>query len=460
MNTKHMVGILLISVAITFLTSIRTSFATDHENGSVIVILTVNGHIQTDDPWKTGAIALNQWAKPMYRIWFDTNGNPSDGGWGNGSGPKVAEIWLDSGRLGYRWDGLDNDPNSRDDIKYWPLTGDPVRGWNQEGVRAKIDNDGKSLKVILPIALLGNPRTLEVSFMASPWTSQASDNLGSGAYNRPAWIVVSDTTLPRTYSRQDPSTDNKWPKLEPNRKSNFDIIAAKVIIKSSITQSNITQIETQYEGSKNYVIGSTYWRQDGVVEPNWHLFFPEIDNDNKSIRRMLRSINIPSGPTRNDSEIWKRTRRIWSWLQTNGHSESSPVYNEVCGLLESIIKQKDAWPSVNDLANILYTYNGFCWGLKCTCMCRAQIFATLLYKKGIPTNRFAIAETKFKSEYSQHMYVVLKVGSHWYYLDPVCATKKLSFRPNSIGCTSADYRHPHTLKLLPGSSLKKPMLVQ
>ncbi len=63
------------------------------------------GKIQTDDPWTTGATAVNEWAKPIYRIWFDINSNPDDGAYGNGSGSQQAEIWLDTGRLGFKWDG-------------------------------------------------------------------------------------------------------------------------------------------------------------------------------------------------------------------------------------------------------------------------------------------------------------------------------------------------------------------
>jgi hypothetical protein len=40
--------------------------------------------------------------------------------------------------------------------------------WGDQGIKASIINGGKSFKVSLPFAKMGNPKTMEVSFMASP----------------------------------------------------------------------------------------------------------------------------------------------------------------------------------------------------------------------------------------------------------------------------------------------------
>ena len=75
--------------------------------------------------------------------------------------------------------------------------------------------------------------------MASPWTSSASDNLGRGANSRPAWIVLSDTATQESYSKKDPVGDNSWPKLTPNRKSNFDIVNAEVTIAGGMPEKPV-----------------------------------------------------------------------------------------------------------------------------------------------------------------------------------------------------------------------------
>lgn len=92
-------------------------------------------------------------------------------------------------------------------------------------------------------------------------------------------------------------------------------------------------------------------------------------------------------------------------------------------------------------------------------MSRAHILATLLYRVGIPSDRMAIAVTKWKPTYSQHMYIVLKLGCHWYYVDPSVTIPALRETPDNVGSGTRDYLHPNKLKLILGSIIIKPMLV-
>jgi serine/threonine protein kinase len=201
---------------------------------TVTATLTVQGEIQQDDPWIRGRKEINQWAKPMYRIWFDSNGNPDDGGWDNGYGSYQAHLWLDTGKLGFHWYGADGKPDTEDDVKYWPLTKVSEDSWRDQGIEASIVNEQQSLQVSIPLEKMGNPQSLEVSFMTSPWTSSASDNLGAGADSRPAWIVISDTSKSDIYSQKDQIADNDWPSLSPELKSNFDLIQAEITISNNV----------------------------------------------------------------------------------------------------------------------------------------------------------------------------------------------------------------------------------
>jgi hypothetical protein len=70
--------------------------------------------------------------------------------------------------------------------------------------------------------------------MTSPWATGASDNLGQGAYSRPAWIVIRDATVPASYSQEDPLDDNAWPNLLPRLKSNFDLVRGEITISSEM----------------------------------------------------------------------------------------------------------------------------------------------------------------------------------------------------------------------------------
>jgi hypothetical protein len=414
---------------------------------TITIILTVAGEIQTSDPWATGARPVNEWAKPMYRVWFDANGNPNDGGWDNGWGPRQAELWLDTGRVGFIWHGPDGKPNTKDDVKHWPLKKIKENTWSDEGIEAFISRDGKSLKVSLPLEKLGNPRTLEVSFMASPWTTTSSDNLGPGANSRPAWIVVSDATKESTYSQVDREGDNDWPDLTPSRKANFDLIKAEVVIGAGLLVS-MRPVKTLYEGTVYYQETAAGWwlRRDGKVDTRVEDFFPEITHRTRQVAQLLDDIGCPSTPTTNSTQIGKRIITVWRWLQKNELKPDEVNYHAAKTYYASL----DRWPSLAEIANMFTSYGGIYWG---TCMSRAQLFATLLYAVGLPPSRFAIAETRWKLEYSQHMYVIVNIGGNrWIYLDATCIAQDLSTM-GSIGCTSADYAHPLRVILLPGSTL-------
>lgn len=212
--------------------------------------------------------------------------------------------------------------------------------------------------------------------------------------------------------------------------------------------------DTMYEGTKVYTCNSTCWRDDGTVVDTWD--FTDINANNANIAALLADIGAPTTSTTDDDEIWNRTRTLWAWLQTHGLEPGTPNFNEVLEYRAAL----GHWPTIAEFAYMFVTWGGFIWAGGCTCMCRAQTLAALLYRVGISSNRMAIAETKWKPTYSQHMYVVLNLGCHWYYVDPSTNIPELSDTPENVGGGSADYIHPNKLYLIPGSTLVKPMLVR
>jgi VCBS repeat-containing protein len=183
----------------------------------VLATVTVTGQIQTDDPW------VGDWDKPMYYFWFDDNGNPADGPYGNGQGPASVIARLDTGRFGWQWFGPDRTWNTTDDVVYALTAEDSPGHWDLgDGITADLSGDGRSLTVSFPMELMGDPADLDVSFMASAWTFSAVDNM-------PTWITV-DTTVTGTSDLADPAGDENWPGLDPDRSSNFDLTQGAVTI--------------------------------------------------------------------------------------------------------------------------------------------------------------------------------------------------------------------------------------
>lgn len=187
--------------------------------------LSVADSIQTYDAWTSGSTQVNEWAKPIYRIWFDMNGKPEDGPFGNGSGVKQAEIYLDNGVVGFWWR-----PSTGGELRYWPvfnISMDEQECYNIEG---RITEDCHTLDLCFPLEKIGDPATLEIGVMASPWTTSASDCFGSGnGLNE--WLIIDNARQTGSWIKIDATGDNTWPqKLQPQKKGNFDITKLEVTI--------------------------------------------------------------------------------------------------------------------------------------------------------------------------------------------------------------------------------------
>lgn len=215
--------------------------------------------------------------------------------------------------------------------------------------------------------------------------------------------------------------------------------------------------KTDYEGFVRYNLTSSGWwmRINGLVQDKPASFFPQINTYDQEIQSLVMDIlGYRPNRTKNDKKIWRRVIKVWTWLQRNELTSANPNHRKA----ERYIDLLDSWPSLANIAHMYSKYGGIYWG---TCMSRAQLFATLLYIAGIPPDRFAIAESYWKPEYSQHMYVILYVDKRWLYLDPTYIGESLTAENvSSVGSGSADYIHPRGVKLLPGSKLAGVPLVR
>ncbi len=195
----------------------------DDNETMIKVTLTVEGEIQTEDLWTTGETAFNEWAKPMYYLWLDNNGDSADARYGNGAGPNAHQIHFDTGRLYI--EVLNGEITT-----YGPIyeIGAGSNEWadTENDIQASILNNKKSLQVIFPLSLINNPSTLDISAMASPWTTSALDNTGSGSGNVDGWIIISDTSIENSYEEIDITNEVLiWPSGLTNNESisNFNI---------------------------------------------------------------------------------------------------------------------------------------------------------------------------------------------------------------------------------------------
>ncbi len=222
MRKKAIMLIILLVIALVLIFYPGLAFGQDND-AMVKATLTVEAEIQTEDLWTTGETAFNEWAKPMYYIWLDDNGNSADARYGNGAGPSTHQIRFDTGRLYI--EVLNGEITTYGPI-YETSAGSNEWADTENNIQASIINNKKSLQVTFPLSLINNPSTLEISAMASPWTTSALDNTGSGSGNVDGWIIISDTSVENSYEEMDVTNEVlSWPSGLSNNESisNFNI---------------------------------------------------------------------------------------------------------------------------------------------------------------------------------------------------------------------------------------------
>jgi hypothetical protein len=240
MRKKSFTLILVLMLVSTFI-HFNIKFVSAEEDLTITITLTVEGIIQTDDPWTTGAISINEWAKPMYYIWLDPNGNPDDARYGNGAGANAHHILCDTGVL-----RVEDNTDPANPIIYTTTVGDKQWSDITYNIQGSITNNDKSLEVSFPMSLLNNPATLEVSAMCSPYTSSAVDNSGEGSGSSNGWIIISDATVEGSYEFFDVADEMlSWPSSlsDSDRLPNFNIEKLEVVISNENTDSKTDDTE-------------------------------------------------------------------------------------------------------------------------------------------------------------------------------------------------------------------------
>jgi hypothetical protein len=224
-----------------------------------------------------------------------------------------------------------------------------------------------------------------------------------------------------------------------------------------------TDEPTRYEGTLKYdCAAGGCWRQGSKIGNPSAFYYPEIEANNAEIAALLSDIGLPAGTIEDDVAAWQTLRALWDWLYRNTSTPTTAP--EAWDYLQSISSKAkpDHWPSIANMAGTYARYHTLPWG---ACNSRALTLATLAYRVGLSPDRLAVAYFKSADASIQHMYVVLRSGSHWYIADPSCnastESPALPNEPANVTCMAkVDYEHPFTLALLPGSTLTRAMLVK
>jgi len=215
-------------------------------------------------------------------------------------------------------------------------------------------------------------------------------------------------------------------------------------------------VETINEGLKNYQYNGEYWhRVNGEIYDNSHEnFFYDIDAQSDTISSFMSEIGAGTDYTDQDDSIYVKLQTVWNWLDENCYYDlEDSLWIEASDYLD--IQSGDHYYTIAALASTYYNFGFIPWG---TCMSKANILATILYKTGIDPSRFLIGTCRWHLRYTQHMYIIIRLYNRWYHFDPTLhedefpSSETLASIPNKI-TNYKDYMHPRVIYQLPGSML-------
>ena len=209
---------------------------------------------------------------------------------------------------------------------------------------------------------------------------------------------------------------------------------------------------TSYRGVAPYGFDGDYcYRADGTISQSTSLF-PGIEDSSPQIDVLLASIGAGTDPATTPEAIWQKCVTLWNWLQANAlYAPGDAQWEQAMDYMTGC---SGGWPSVHCMALTYQNYGFIPWG---TCMSRAQITVTLMYRIGLSMDEVGIAESNWKFRYSQHMYAAVWIADRWLFLDPsynhLSIPPFASFRSVPPSGGVADYCHPTKLSIIPGSGL-------
>lgn len=209
-------------------------------------------------------------------------------------------------------------------------------------------------------------------------------------------------------------------------------------------------VETMYQGFKKYIFENGTMKRVGGTVIKDDYFFSDIDLKSDSINIFYNRIGISTDTTSDESIIWQKCSLIWNWLKENAKYD----INNSQHVIARNFLMNNGWPSIETIAKTYLRYGIIPWG---TCMSRAQIYTSLLYGCGISKDIIAIAETRWRYSYSQHMYTIIHLVDRWLFLDPSYISWGFPNFQNfhSIPYTdnNRDYCHPYNIMAIPGSNI-------
>lgn len=214
-------------------------------------------------------------------------------------------------------------------------------------------------------------------------------------------------------------------------------------------------VKTFYEGTIPYVLDASgcYVRSGETTEKQVKSdrdFSEKVLGPFKETSEVIalrQAIGVGFSGNPNSEQLWDGARSIMDWMHTHGKHDNNKYK----------VLSREGWPKVETIAEYYAQNRQLAWG---ACLSLAHLAFQLFRVSGLPTDSFGIATARYngKGKAPTHVYLGLRVGGQWYYIDPSRRMPSYTNR-TSVGRQmgqqpGCDYAHPKQFKTVSDEKFK------
>ena len=227
--------------------------------------------------------------------------------------------------------------------------------------------------------------------------------------------------------------------------------------------------ETFYEGVVPYVRTASggLVRADQKTQAEIHRFRARIERfgiqpivETPAVRRLRATIGMTLPPDPTPEKVWQATREVLNWLY-GSIAPGQQGYRDMMG--------SAGWPRAERIADYWGRNGQLAWA---ACFSKAHLAFQIFRIVGLPVDDFGIASAHYRDGEGRttptHVYLGLRVGKEWFYIDPGTERDLGPFsQRSSVGAPlmqrygpGVDYKHPYSFRTVggPGRFIGVPLL--
>lgn len=229
-------------------------------------------------------------------------------------------------------------------------------------------------------------------------------------------------------------------------------------------------VQTLYDGNRTYrphPSGGFVWSgPEAARRVQYNREFSEKDSSFRPFKRtreviaLHAAIHVRVKSDATPEEVWESARRILQWY--GKHSKDD--HEQYVALVRAGRRPEPGsqslgdWPSVSQIARYYAEHRVLPVS---ACFSQAHMVFQLFRVCGLPAEDFGIASARYAKDpegkqMREHVYLGLRVGGDWYYIDPSAKLPAPYARRASVGRKvgqgpGCDYAHPFSFKVIAGA---------